>query len=62
MSNLPKGGRRPLKMVPDPDVMLAELVRSLTRIADGVESIVTTFDGLLVEGEDGKARLRVVNE
>jgi len=62
MPQLPKGKRPALKITPDPDAMLAELVRSLTRIADGVESIVESFDALLVEGEDGKARLRVVNE
>ncbi len=53
MPQLPKGKRPALKITPDPDAMLAELVRSLT---------VESFDALLVEGEDGKARLRVVNE
>ena len=62
MPELPKGKRRPLKIVPDGDAQLAELVRALERIADGVTNIVETINALVVKTDNGDDALRVVNQ
>jgi len=45
--------RRQLKIEPDGDAMLGELVRSLNRIADGVEAIVQFLDTVVETRDDG---------
>lgn len=53
MPEMPKP-RRQLKIEPNADEMLAQLVRSLNRIADGVESIVETLDSVTEVGSADK--------
>jgi hypothetical protein len=50
--------RRPLKIYPEPEVMLEQLVRALERIADEVGSVVETLDALVVVDEHGRKCLR----
>jgi hypothetical protein len=51
--------RRPLKIHPEPEVMLEELVRAMERIADGLQSVVETIDALVTEDERGRKCLRM---
>lgn len=60
MVDLAKPRRRPLKVHPEPEEMLQELVRSLDRIATGLESVVQTIDALTVKTEAGELALRTV--
>lgn len=41
--------------------MLGELVRSLNRIASGVEAIVEFLDSVVQKGDDGVERVRTVS-
>jgi len=59
---LPKP-RRPLKVEPEADAMLGELVRSLNRIATGVEAIVQFLDTVVETRDDGgPPAVRVVEQ
>jgi hypothetical protein len=50
--------RRQLKVYPEPEQMLDQLVRAMERIADGVGSIVETIDALVIVDERGNKCLR----
>lgn len=54
--------RRPLKIHPEPEAMLEELVRALERIADGLELIVSTLDSVVVVDRFDVASVRVWKE
>lgn len=62
MPPIPKTPRRPLKMEPTNEELLAIGVRSLERIAEGLTSVVETLQALTVDSDDGKVRLRTVSE
>ena len=59
---LPKPPRRTLKMHPDPDAQLEELVRSLGRIADGLSSMLEWAHSITVAGDGGRDAIRTVRE
>lgn len=50
--------RRPLKIHPEPEAMLDELVRALERIADGLQSVVEMLDAVVTVDEYGDKCLR----
>jgi hypothetical protein len=58
MPEIPKVRPRPLKIHPEPEEMLGELVRALQRIASGLASVVETLDALVVVDEHGRKCLR----
>jgi hypothetical protein len=58
MPEIPRPRRRPLKIYPEPEAMLEELVRALERIADGLQSVVDTIDAVVTEDEHGRKCLR----
>jgi hypothetical protein len=58
MGDLPKPRRKPLKVYPEPEAMLEELVRSLQRIANGLESVVVMVDAVVTEDDHGRKCLR----
>jgi hypothetical protein len=55
--------RRMLKVHPEPDAMLEELIRALERLATGVENVVETLESLIEPGEEEgqQPRLRTVD-
>lgn len=58
MADLPKPRRKPLKVYPEPEAMLEDLVRSLARIADGLQSVVEMLDAVVFVDERGEKCLR----
>lgn len=58
MPEIPRPRRRPLKIYPDPEATLDELVRALERIADGLASVVEMLDAVVTVDEYGKKCLR----
>ncbi len=60
MPDLPKFTRRPLKVEPTAEEMLERLVRSLERIATGVESIVETINAVTTENASNQTCVRVL--
>lgn len=50
--------RRQLKIHPEPEAMLEELVRAMERIADGLQSVVETIDAVVIVDERGNKCLR----
>jgi hypothetical protein len=59
---LPKQARRPLKIHPEPEAQLDRLVRSLERIAEGLEHVVNTIDAVVVTNADGELCLRMAKQ
>lgn len=50
--------RRQLKIHPEPEAMLEELVRALQRIAAGLESVLVMLDAVVTEDARGRKCLR----
>lgn len=61
MPELPKVRPRQLRVYPDADAQLAELVRALQRIADGVANIVETLDAVVTTNKDRESAIRTVS-
>jgi phosphate uptake regulator len=62
MPEVLKPRRKPLKVYPEPEAMLEELVRALERIADGVANISETLDAVVTMTKDRELAIRTVNE
>lgn len=58
MPEIAPGKRRNLKIHPEPEAMLEELVRALQSIADGLQSVVETIDAVAFVNERGEKCLR----
>ena len=62
MPEIPKPKRRQLKIEPEPEAVLAQLVLSLNAIAEGIKSIVDTLEALIEDTGDGPPAIRTVSK